>query len=220
MGDGKFLFLVFSFLIFLFSACDKKTIEQIPTKFENSKDLSSYSKIEDVDFRNFSYSYVDDFTLKNGEKPVGKSDETGFRFRRIQYADLTNDSENEAIINIQVNYAVSAASLICIYTLENGQPKKFWHILSGVFANGGLKDVYAKENILTIEFFGDTKFDENKSEFVFSNIQKYPQAECCPNNFTKFNFKRNGEKFVLAEKSALFDYNWKSEKHENLLYRN
>lgn len=220
MKCEKFLILTFLFLIGLYSACEKKTTEKIPARFENSKDLSSYSKIEDVDFRNFTYSYVDNFTLKNGELPVGNMDQTGFSFRRVQYADLTNDGNNEAIINLQVNYAVSSASLVCIYTLENGQPKKLWHILSGVFANGGLKEVYTKENILTVELFGDTKFDENNPQFTYPTNNKYPEAECCPSKFTKFNFKWNGEKFVIAEKPALLDYDWKSEKHENLLYLN
>lgn len=218
MKNEKFLILTFLFLIVLVSACEKKTAEKLPARFEKSNGLS-YSKIEDVDFRNFSYSYVDNFTLKNGELPVGKMDETGFRFRRIQYADLTNDGQNEAIINLQVDYAVSSASLICIYTLENGQPKKLWHILSGVFANGGLKDAFVKENKLTAELFGDTKFDKDKSEFIFPNIHKYPQTECCPGKFTRFDFDWNGEEFVLAGEPKSSDYNWKKEKNENLLYR-
>jgi hypothetical protein len=218
MKNGKFLISTFLFLICLFSACETKVTETIPIGLEDSKNLS-YSKIEDVDFRNFSYSYVDNFTLENGDKPVGKLDETGFRFRSVQYADLTNDGRNEAIINLQVNYTVSAASLICIYTLEKEHPIKLGHFLSGVFANGGLKDVKIRDNNLMIEFFGDTKFYESTHEFIFPNIHKYPQTECCSSKFTKFNFRWNGIKFILIGKPELFDYDWKKETHENLLYR-
>lgn len=218
MRNEKFLISIFLFLICIVSACEKKSADKIPAGFENSKDLS-YSKIEDVDFRNFSYSFINNFTIINGEKPLGKLDETGYRLRNIQYADLTNDGKNEAIINIQTLFVVNQSNVILIYTLENEQPKKLQHILSGLNANGGLKNVYAKENVLTIEFFGNTKFDENKREFVFPNIQKYPEAECCPNKFTKFDFKWNGKEFMLAAKPEIIDYNWKKESHENLFNR-
>lgn len=219
MKNEKFLILTFLFVISLFSACEKKTAENFPARFENSKDLSSYSKIEDVDFRNFTYSFIDNFTIINGEKPLGSTDETGYRLRKIQYADLTNDGKNEAVINIQTLFATNRSNIIFIYTLENEQPKKLQHILSGLNANGGLKDVYAKEeNVLTVEFFGDTKFDENKTEFIFPNIHKYPQTECCPSKFTQLNFNWN-EKFALVGEPKMFDYNWKKEKNENLFYR-
>lgn len=213
-----------SFLICLFSACEKNPAEQISARFENSKDLSSYSKIEDVDFKNFSYSLDKNkdngFTLTNGEKPYGQMEDITFRLRNVQYTDLTDDNKNEAIINIFVGYGGSGTtSLIYIYTLKNQQPKKLWEINSGYNANGGLKEIYSKGNNLIVEFFSDTKFDENNYEFIFPNIQKYPRAECCPNNFTKFEFKWSGEKFILNEKPELLNYNWKNQTNENLFYR-
>lgn len=223
MKNEKFLISTFLFLLCLFSACEKKATENNLTKPENSKDSSSYSKIEDVDFKNFSYSAFENeeypFTITNGEKPLGKLDEAGYRLRNIEYRDLTNDSKNEAVVNLQVTHAVSTSSLIFVYTLDNEQPKKLWNFFSGTYANGGLKDVYFEKNNLIVEFFGNTKFDKDTREFEFSNIQKYPEAECCPNKFTKFNFRWNGENFLLTAKPELFDYNWKKENHENLLNR-
>ena len=219
MRNEKFLILTFLFLIGLFSACEKKTTGKITARFESSKDSSSYTKIENVDFRNFSYSSVNNFTLVNGERPYGQVEDITFRFKNIQYCDLTNDGQNEAVINIYIGHATTSANSLFIYTLENDQPKKLREIFSGYHANGGLKDFYARDKILTVEFFGNTKFDKNSEQFIFPNIQKYPEAECCPNKFTRFNFNWNDGKFVLTDEPKLLDYNWKKEKNENLLNR-
>lgn len=226
MRDEKFLISAFLFLIVCFSACEKQSADEFSEKSENSENLSAYSRIEDVDFRNFSYSSTDfenkeyKFTLTNGEKPYGKVDDSSYRLRSVQYKDLTKDGKNEAVVNLYVGLAVSSTSAIFIYTLESEQPKRLWYFYSGTFANGGLKDIYVKENNLIAEFFGNTKFDENKREFVFPEIYKYPETECCPKKFTKLKFEWRGEKFILAAKPELLDYKREKECHENLFCRN
>ena len=135
-----------------------------------------------------------------------------FSLENIEYADLTNDKEDEAIIHISVQYGGSAKSgLFYVYTLDNNKPKKLWYIESGYGAEGELKKVYAENNKLIVELFGNNKFIENTYKFKFPNQKVIPKNLCCPTNFTKFSFKWNGEKFALDGKPKLFGYDWKKE---------
>ncbi len=212
---SKILVLV---IVFTFSACQKNVAEnKTLSSQENVQNL--YTTVKEVDFKNFTYPVEtgkDRFTLKNGETPFDKGEDILFSLENIEFADLTNDSEDEAIIKILVEYGATSTGLIYVYTLENKKLKNLWSTASGYDAKGGLKRFYSENGELIIELFGNNQFIESKGKFEFSDEAGVPKNLYRPTTFTKFRFKWNGEKFVLEDKPELFDYDLKNELNEKL----
>lgn len=215
----KQIFLLITILIlvltFAYSACQNSLNKnnQAQTQFEHSTTPEEKLLIRKIDFKNFTYpdkTGKNIFTLTNGEEPFGQMKDIAFSLKGIEYADLTNDKQDEAIIHILVQYGAGSSGLFYIYTLENNKPKILWYAESGYGAEGELKRVYAENNKLIVELFGTNKFIENTGEFKFPDRKDVPKDLCCPTDFTKFRFKWNGEKFVIEGKPELFDYNWKN----------
>ena len=220
---------------FAFSACQKSVAENTnillsqtatpsqilsPTIETTSDTLDGklFSSIRKVDFRNFTYSYPSDasdtFTLINGEKEqMREKEEDGAALRKIEYGDITNDGEEEAMISI---YPLMDGNCQCemvhIYTLENKKPKLLWSFDTWDKAQGGLKKVYAENGELVVETFGDNKFENDKWDFKFP---KEIVGYCCPTAFTKIRFRWNGEKFVVEGKPELSDYDWRKKQNKN-----
>jgi hypothetical protein len=211
----KILVLV---IVFTFSACQKSEVKNnAPASQENGQNL--YATIREVDFKNFTYPVEtgkDTFTLKYGETPFDKGEDILFSLENIEFADLTNDSEDEAVIKILAEYGGTSTGLIYVYTLENKKPKNLWSTASGYDAKGGLKRFYSENGGLIIELFGNNQFIESKGKFEFSDEADVPKNLYRPTKFTKFRFKWNGEKLVLEDKPELFDYDLKNEINEKL----
>ena len=151
---------------FAFSACQKKTAENIQLKPQtlpavsptlvsslNSKESDStpYSTIREIDFKNFTYPWTKDqggdgnFTLKNGKKERLNENDIEATFETVEYGDVTNDGKEEAMIGI---YPYSGGNCQCymvfIYTLENKKPKLLWSFDTFDKAVGGFKKAYAE----------------------------------------------------------------------------
>ncbi|HQU81833.1 MAG TPA: hypothetical protein PKY59_01835 [Pyrinomonadaceae bacterium] len=207
MKNGKFLILSVLILT-LFSACQKK--EEAIQNAQKQENSVKYSKIEEVDFKNFSFFYGENdskkVTLTNGAKTFGGVDDIAFDFDKVLYADLTKDKEDEAIVNLRHGNGAIATNLVSVYTLQNNQPKKIWSFYVGSESNGRLKDVYLIENDLVVELFGKNELDTVKNEFGFAKDFSPAEAFCCPKNFTQFVLQWNGEKFIPKEKPQVFDY--------------
>ena len=127
------LMIWFLAIIFAFSACQKSMAENTqaqpqpiisPTPNENLT-------IKKIDFKNFIYpdkTGKNIFTLTNGEEPFGQMKDIAFSLENIEYADLTDDNEDEAIIHISVQYGGSDKSgLFYVYTVENNKPSILWY---------------------------------------------------------------------------------------------
>lgn len=215
MKDKLPIIVLLLAIFFIFSACQKSANENTQAQSQPtvSPTLDEKLLIRKIDFKNFTYSDntgKNIFTLTNGEEPFGNMKDIAFSLRSIEYADLTNDKEGEAIINISIQYGAGSSGLFYIYTLENDKPKILWYVESGYGAEGELKKVYAENKSLIVELFGNNKFIENTGKFKFPDQKDVPKDLCCPTTFTKFRFKWNGEKFVVEGKPELFDYNWKT----------
>lgn len=209
MKYEKFLSLKFLVLLaVIFSACASRTVQNDAS--QNSAASVKYSKIEEVDFKNFLYSYGENdnkkVTLTNGEKPYGGLDDLAFSFNKVEFADFTKDGSNEAVVVLLHGNGAIASNLVAVYTLENQQPKELWSFYLGSETNGRLKDIYVLEGNLVVEVFGKNEFDSDRNEFKFSRDFSPAEAFCCPKNFTRFVFNRNGEKFIAQEKPQVFDY--------------
>lgn len=220
MRDENFLMLKILALVmvFAFSACQKSEVkDKAPASQENEQNF--YPTIREIDFKNFTYPVEtgkDRFTLKNGETPFDKGEDILFSLENIEFADLTNDSEDEAIIKILVEYRATSTGLMYVYTLENQKPKILWSVASGYDAKGGVKRIYSENGELIVELFGNNKFIEGKGKFEFSGEAGVPKNLYRPTTFTKFRFKWNGEKFILEDKPELLDYDLKNEMNEKL----
>ncbi|MBA2737718.1 MAG: hypothetical protein H0U50_13140 [Pyrinomonadaceae bacterium] len=209
-------------ITFAFSACQKSRTENTQAQPQpivaptTDEDLL----IRKIDFKNFTYTDKTGkniFTLTNGEEPFDQMKDIAFSLENIEYADLTNDKEDEAIIHISVQYGGGSSGLFYVFTLENKNPKILWYGESGYGAEGELKKVYAENDKLIVEFFGNNQFVETTGEFKFLNQKTVPKDLCCPTSFTKFRFKWDGEKFALAGKPELLDYDWKKDQNKQWL---
>ena len=205
-------------IIFAFSACQKSANENAKVIDQNlpNSDASPetlYKSIREVDFKNFTYQFPEfrdeAFTLKNGRKEQTK-EEDGAGLGNIEYGDATNDGEEEAMLRIQpITGGNCQCEMVFIYTLKNNKPKLLWSFDTWDKAVGGLKQVYTKNGKLIVELFGDSEFENGK--FDFGIAEGKFKGYCCPTTFRKFIFEWNDEKFVLKEKSEMFDYEWKNQ---------
>ena len=140
---------------------------------------------------------------------------------KIEYGDVTNDRNEEAMINIQpITGGNCQCEMVFIYTLKNKKPKLLWSFDTWDRAEGGFKKIYAENSNLAVETFGDNKFENGKWEFNFpkDNFSGY----CCPTAYTKIIFKWNGENFVPFGERQVFDYDWKKDRRitDTLPHRN
>lgn len=185
-----------------FSACRKneETASILPE--------ATYSSINEVDFKNFTYPVEtgkDTFTLKNGETPFGEGKDVLFALENIEFADLTDDGADEAIIKMLSEYGRTATGLMYVYTLENRKPKILWSAAAGFNAKGGLKRLYSDNGALAVELFGKNRFIESTNKFEYSDEATASKNSYRPTAFTKFRFEWNGEKFVLEGDPELLD---------------
>ena len=220
-----------SMTAFIFSGCQKsaaennQTLSQPLPSVSPTLNLSSTissdlnSPIRKIDFDNYTYSgpddYAETFTLKNGEKDFEMGEEDGIDLFKKEYADLTGDGNEDAILTMSIQTGGSSSPhLVYIYALKNNKPKVLWSFMTGDRAEGGLKKVYADNGELVVETFGDNKFENDKWVFNFPNKDKF-SGYCCPTAYTKIRFKWNGEKFAADGKPELFDYDMKKETNKN-----
>lgn len=200
-------------MVFAFSACQKGE-GNAPSSQENL-----YTNIKEVDFKNFTYpveTSKDTFTLINGETPFGDGKDVLFSLENIEFADLTGDTEEEAIIKMLSEYGGTSTGFMYIYTLENQRPKILWSAAAGFDAKGGLKRLYSENGELIVELFGDNQFVESKNKFEFSGAAIVPKNAYRPTKFTKFRFKWNGEQFALENQPEVIEYDLKNEINKTL----
>ena len=229
MKIKKFLPLQILIFAIALSACQKSAAENEQVKPQTLPSVSptstltptptpeENSAIGKIDFKNFAFSETEGyekFTLKDGEKTFEMGKEDGISLDKMEYSDVTDDGEKEAILTMSIQTGGSSMpNLIYIYTLRNGKPILLWSFITGDRAEGGLKKVYAENGELVVETFGDNKFENDEWEFHFPK-NKFT-GYCCPSAYTKIHFKWNGKKFAPEGKPELFDYNWKKDTKEN-----
>lgn len=223
MKDKLLVKVLAATIVFAFSACQKSAADNInispspvasPTQILAPTPVPKLnSPIRKIDFKNFTYPAADgyeEFKLKNSEKPYIHQQEDGVYLSKIDYADVTDDGEEDAILLMSIQTGGSMIpALIYLYTLENKKPKFLWAFMTGDRADGGLKNIYVVNKELIIELFGDSRVVNDEWRFDYPE-EKYAGAGN-PTIYTKNRFKWNGKKFVTVGNPELFDY-----KRENL----
>jgi hypothetical protein len=202
------------FISVAFLACQKSAAENAEPPFEQPTatvappELQKSNGIRKVDFQNLSYTgpedYPESFALKNGKKEFVADKEDGILLDKIFYDDLTGDGREEAIVRMSIQTGGSAIpSLVFIYTLEGETPRTLWKFISGDRAEGGLRDVYAKEGLLVIELFGNSNFVNDTWESTIPE-GKF-KGLCCPTVYTKTKFGWDGRRFAVNGTPEVFD---------------
>ena len=205
---------------FAFSSCQKS--EATSDKLELvTLTPNEQLSIKDIDFKNFTYPWTKEqeldekeFTLKDGKKETNEDKSNGASFSSIEFGDVTNDGEEEAVISISpITGGNCSCNMIYIYSLQNGNPKLLWSFDTNDRADGGFKRAYAEDGNLIIETFGDNKFEDGKWDFNLP--ENGAKGLCCPTAYTKIHFRWNGRKFEVEGKPELFDYDWRNQLGES-----
>lgn len=165
--------LVIGSLVFVVGCFDTSTKETKETKETVKNEESPMKK---VDFKNFSFPIAIDaeddkektLTLKDGKAEKTK-DSMGAELGEVQYADLTGDNMEEAVINLGLTGEKDAKSnMVYVYTLENEKPKLLWNFETKAGDKVGLKEIKAADGKLLVEMFGDVKFEKGNFEVAES----------------------------------------------------
>src|SRR5437588_7794847 len=158
--------------------------------------------IRRIDFKNFTYPwYPTDYsrpqgerkiTLRDGEmkvEGVKNTDRLWSSLANVSYADLTGDSQEEAIITVTTNFDPNGSvACIFVYTMRSNEPKLLWLHETGDRANGGLRSLKVESFDLVVEQY-DIKFDSAKGSYEEAT------ALCCPKRFIRSRYRWDGEHF-------------------------
>ncbi len=196
--------LVITIGLLMTNACWTETVKEENGEDVNKPELAvneTDSPFKRVDFKNFSYPLEIDakdekeksLTLKDGK--LEKSNESnGAELGKIQYADLTGDGVDEAIIDLGITEDKNAKSnVVYVYTLEDEKPKLLWSFETKGGEESGLKAITADNGKLLVEMFGDVKFVEG-------NWKMADSKEKVKGKYTKTELKWNGKEFVVEGK--------------------
>lgn len=201
--------LVLTFGLVLTSACWTETVKD--GNVDNDKKTETAVKENEspmakVDFKNFSYpleigakdEMEKSLTLKDGKLEKTK-EANGAELGKIQYADLTGDDKDEAIVEVGITGEKDAESdAVYVYTLENDKPKLLWNFETKGGEANGIKEITAKDGKLLVEMFGDVKFTKDGFEMVDSKKEAKGKV-------TKTEFKWNGKEFVVEGKPEVVE---------------
>lgn len=221
------LHLTIAIFLLVFSACTNRVktsqvlpqkptpeIEKIPTpqaaktpnlqaELLNGKNATTASPIGKFDFENFTYPLprgwqdVDskEITLENGKRRLTE-DRIGMEYVTTKFFDITGDGQDEALVILKVlTGSITIPQNIYIFEWKDNSPELLWNFRSGDRADGGLKNIYLENGELTIELFGRDRYIFGDMET--SKIVGDEERLCCPTNWTKTAYKREGNIFKL-----------------------
>ena len=158
------------------------------------------SKIQQVDFKNFSYPWKSDsgwpdhlewldpsehehIQLANGhwtEEQDAGGPFSGLTLEKVQFADVTGDRRTDAIVTLRYDTGGTQFSYyVYIYSLAEQGPKLLASFHSGDRAAAGLYQVYGQKGKLIVELF-----DPKKAE-----------GDCCSSGFIRTQYRWTNGKF-------------------------
>ena len=104
----------------------------------------------------------------------------GFTLESVQFADLTGDGKEEAIIVLRYNTGgTQNTNYVYIYTFEDGKPKLLAYCYTGDRAYFGLNKVYGDHGTLVFELS-----DPRKSS-----------GDCCSSGFVRVKYRWHEGRF-------------------------
>jgi hypothetical protein len=167
---------------------------------------SAQSSIRQVDFKNFKYplrgpllghsamSWLGDprngyskrppIRLLRGADEVRSEDGSGFKFDSVQYADVTGDGKEDAIVVLTYyTGGTQTTNYVYIYSLEAGKPKLLDFCFTGDRAYSGLYGVHADNGKLAFDLLDP----------------KMATGDCCSSGYIETRYRWDGIRFVRVD---------------------
>jgi hypothetical protein len=127
-------------------------------KAQSSPSSNPNSPIRSIDFANISYPHYPVYVTDRGKKKYVTLKAGEGTPAYLNYGDVTGDGIEEAMLVLGIENRGSAIPMIVyIYGLKNGRPKPLWYFETGDRADGGLRQIYAENGELVVEFYGRGK---------------------------------------------------------------
>lgn len=154
--------------------------------------VSAQSNIRSVDFKNFTYDAfcvgeeIEKITVRDGEfsketQEDGYVDRFSFEITAVEYGDIGNDKQEEAVILSNCNTGGTGQfSEGFVYGMKNGKPTLLVHIPGGDRAYGGLRKASVAKGLLVVE----------------SNDPGETGASCCPQSILTTKYRITAGKLV------------------------
>lgn len=145
-----------------------------------------------VDFKNFSYPRTGpllgherlmwlDLSAKSQIRLHNGKDTTGFTLASVQFADVTGDAKEEAIIVLHYDTGgTQQTDYAYIYSLDSGEPKLLAYCYTGDRAHSGLHKVYGQNGELVVELDDPIK----------------AIGECCSSRFIRTRYAWHNGRFT------------------------
>ncbi|MBA2732308.1 MAG: hypothetical protein H0U54_05400 [Acidobacteria bacterium] len=172
------------------------------------------SQIRRIDFLNFAYpnkslgygTIQSAIELTGGEFEISNLKENFLWLvsaspDNITYADLTNDGEEEAIIEMFSDSGASGGEhFLYVYTMARGQAKFLWFFETHGSGTdiGGIKEIYSRDGDLILEIYG-----KNKVSGKGSTVAEDYECDGCYKEFTRARFHWNGKSFKQKGKAEI-----------------
>ncbi|MGH9605959.1 MAG: hypothetical protein ACRD3N_09695 [Terracidiphilus sp.] len=104
----------------------------------------------------------------------------GFTLQSVQYADLTGDGKEDAIVVLRyLTGGTQTTNYVYVYALDPGKPKLLAYCYTGDRAYSGLYKVYGEDGELVAELF-----DPKKAE-----------GDCCSSGFVRTRYQWRDGRF-------------------------
>ena len=176
-------------------------------------DTTPDSPIRRVDFRNFDYPGLDDtprtLKVRDGKRPpkrrdwVGRPVDISLSVGDVTYGDVTGDGQEDAIVDLCWETGGTAQlDVIYIYSMTKTKLRLLWAFETGDRADGGVKNVFARDGVLVIDLFG-------KDKIIGTNLfasDGMNTGLCCPVVFTRTQYVLKGRRFRRI-RSEVLPYN-------------
>lgn len=211
------------------SASPTPDVPELNAELLDPEFTRSASPIGAFDFRNFVYELPrgwqnpdgsTQLTLENGftepkgvdsidpktpdEKAASKFERRiGLRHMVTKFIDATGDGEDEAVVILQIETGGSATPfLVYVFTWKDDKPHLIWPFRTGDRADGGLKSVRTENGLFIVELYGQDRFLLGQTET--GRITGDEASLCCPEYFTRTQYKWTGKNFQLQGKRLTY----------------
>ena len=175
-------------------------LPQFHSRFCDARHTSGTGGIRAVDFCNFAYPGIKtprksigwpdpEFWLKEGvRQPEDKFGSGLITLETIQYADVTGDGQEDALITLVWHSGgTMQVGMVYVWSIKDSKPVALWDFAGGDRGYGGLRRVYEKGGDLVLEVYDPDAVAGN----------------CCSRRFIRTRFRWNGYKFLQQGKNEV-----------------
>jgi len=187
-------------------------LPNLQTEILDDKNKTTVSPIAKVDFKNYTYPLprgwqdadAKEVVLEKGLRRMSE-EKIGLSYVTTKFGDVTGDKIDEAFVVLKIETAGSAIpQIVYVFTMKEDEPELIWYFRTGDRADGGLKNIYAENDEVTVELFGQDRFILGEVET--SRITGDEEQLCCPTFFSRTRYKWNGKKFLMQGKRLTFSF--------------